>query len=394
MPLTDIAIRAIGPSGETKRLFDSQGLYLEISPRGGKWWRLKYRILGKEKRLSLGVYPAVSLKEARRRRDEAKRLIGAGIDPSEQRKMLNLRGLREAENTFELISREWFLKFSSQWADTHSTRTLRRLERDVFPMIGARPIAAISAPELLTVLRNIEGRTLETAHRALRTCGQIFRYGIATGRCERDLSQDLKGALPPSPTGHFAATTNPKRLGDILRRIQHYPGTSVVSSALRLAPLTFVRPGELRTAEWSAIDMDSREWRFTTSKTKTPHIVPLSRQAVETFENLRRHTGHGKFVFPSARSSQRPMSDNAVLVALRSMEIPADEMTGHGFRAVARTILDEVLGFRPDIIELQLAHAVKDPNGRAYNRTTHLEERRRMMQAWADHLDSLRGLNP
>lgn len=390
MPLTDTAIRNAKATAKIQRMFDGQGLYLELSPNGGRWWRLKYRIQGKEKRLSFGVYPTVALKDARARRDEARKLLAQGIDPSHHRKEQRRAGLERAANSLEAVTREWFLKFSPQWAPAHSERMIRRLERDIFPSLGARPISEITAPELLAAVRKIEGRTLETAHRALRSCGQVFRYGIATGRCDRDLSQDLRGALPPSRTGHFAATTDPKRLGEILRMMDEYPGTLVVSSALRLTPLTFVRPGELRTAQWDQFDLERGEWSFITSKTKTQHIVPLSTQALVILRELHKLTGTGKYVFPSARSSMRPISDNAVLVALRTMEISSEEMTGHGFRAVARTLLDEVLGFRPDIIELQLAHAVKDPNGRAYNRTTHLPERRRMMQEWSHYLDRLK----
>jgi integrase len=369
---------------------DEKGLYIEVAPSGGKWWRLKYRIAGKEKRLSLGVYPDVSLKDARDRRDDARKLLAKGIDPSENRKNEKKAAAVRSANDFESVAREWFLRHSKNWAAGHSERIMRRLERDVFPHIGRRPISEITPPEVLGVVRQIEGRTLDTAHRALRSCGQIFRYGIATGRCDRDLSRDLKGALAPIQGNHFAATTDPKRLGAILRTMDLYPGTLVVCSALKLAPLLFVRPGELRSAEWSQFDLDRAEWAFLTSKTKTSHIVPLSKQAIRILRELQSLTGKGKYVFPGARSSRRPMSNNAVLVALRSMEISADEMSGHGFRAVARTLLDEVLGFRPDFIEHQLAHAVKDPHGRAYNRTTHLDERRKMMQTWADYLDRLK----
>jgi len=267
---------------------------------------------------------------------------------------------------------------------------IRSFELHVFPYLGAKPIGDVTAQELLTVVRRIEVRGPETAHRALSNCGQVFRYGIATGRCERDPSADLRGALAPVKPNHFSACTDPKRLGEILRAMDSYSGTLVVQCALRLAPLVFVRPGELRTAQWPDIDLDRAEWRYMVTKTGTPHIVPLSRQAVSILRELEPLTGSGEYAFPSARSRKRPMSDNAVLVALRSMEIGKDEMTGHRFRAVARTILDEVLGFRPDIIEHQLAHAVKDPNGRAYNRTSFLPERRDMMQRWADYLDSLK----
>jgi integrase len=391
MPLTDTAIRNAKPGEKPVKLFDGGGLYLEVSPAGGKWWRLKYRFDGKEKRLSLGVYPDVSLKDARDRRDASRKLLANGIDPSENRKAMKSARADRAANSFEMVAREWFAKYSATWAASHSDRIIRRFERDIFPWIGGRPIAGVTAPELLTVVRRIENRgALETAHRALGNCGQVFRYAAATGRAERDPSGDLRGALPPFKGEHFAATTEPKRVAEILRAMHGYEGTLTVRCALRLAPLVFVRPGELRKAEWADIDLDAQEWRYTVTKTNTPHIVPLSRQAVEILRELQPLTGRGCFVFPGARSNGRPMSDNAVLAAMRRMGIGKDEMSGHGFRAVARTILDEVLGVRPDYIEHQLAHAVRDPNGRAYNRTAHLPERRKMMQQWADYLDKLK----
>jgi integrase len=372
-------------------MFDGGGLYLEVSPAGGKWWRLKYRFAGKEKRLSFGVYPEVGLKEARSRKDEARKLLGAGVDPGVNRKAINAAKADRAANSFEVVTREWFAKYSAHWAESHSSRMFRLFERDVFPWIGARPIADISAPELLTVIRRIESRgALETAHRARTKCGQVLRYAVATGRCQGDPSRDLRGALPPVKAGHFAATTDPPRLAEILRAMDGYAGTLTVRCALRLAPLVFVRPGELRRAEWKDIDLDAAEWRYTVTKTDTPHIVPLSRQAVAILRELQPLTGEGQLVFPGARSNKRPMSDNAVLAAMRYMDIGKEEMSGHGFRAVARTILDEVLGVRPDFIEHQLAHAVRDPNGRAYNRTAHLSERKKMMQQWADYLDKLK----
>ena len=273
----------------------------------------------------------------------------------------------------------------------HGNRILRRLERDIFPWIGGRPIAEINAPELLAVIRRIENRgALETSHRALSNCGQVWRYAIATGRAERDLSADLRGALPPVKVEHFAAITDPKRAAELLRVIDGYQGTETVRYALRLAPLVFVRPGELRNAEWAHFDLDTAEWRYTVSMTQTDHIVPLSKQAVDILRDLHKLTGEGRYLFPSARSFKKPMSDNAILAALRRMGIAKDEMSGHGFRAMARTILDEVLGMRPDYIEHQLAHAVRDPNGRAYNRTAHLPERQHMMQQWADYLDKIK----
>jgi integrase len=391
VPLTDTAIRNAKPGAKLVRLFDERGLYLEISPTGGKWWRLKYRFAGKEKRLSLGVYPDVSLKDARDRRDASRKLLTDGIDPSENRKAGKAARADRAANSFEVVAREWFVKYSATWAASHGGRIIRRFERDIFPWIGGRPIAEVTAPELLAVVRRIENRgALETAHRALGNCGQVFRYAVATGRAMRDPSGDLRGALPPVRGEHFAATTEPKRVAGLLRAMDSYEGTLTVRCALRLAPLVFVRPGELRKAEWADIDLDAAEWRYTVTKTGTPHIVPLSRQAVEILRELHALTGRGRFVFPGARSNARPMSDNAILAAMRRMGIGKDEMSGHGFRAVARTILDEVLGIRPDYIEHQLAHAVRDPNGRAYNRTAHLPERRKMMQQWADYLDKLK----
>jgi integrase len=291
----------------------------------------------------------------------------------------------------EVIAREWFAKFSAIWVVSHRTRIIRLFERDIFPWIGRRPIADIAAPEVLGVARRIEKRgALETAHRAIRNCGQVFRYAIATGRAKNDPTGALRGALPPFKGGHLAAATDPKQFAQVLRAIDGYEGTPVVSCALRLAPLVFVRPGELRHAEWAHMDLDGAEWRYTASKTKAAHIVPLSRQAIEILRGLHPITGRGRFVFPSATSNVRAMSDNAILAAMRRMGINKEEMSGHGFRASARTILDEVLGVRPDFIEHQLAHAVRDPNGRAYNRTAHLPERKKMMQLWADYLDELK----
>jgi integrase len=391
MPLTDAAARNAKPAAKTVRMFDRDGLYLEISPRGGKWWRLKYRFAGKEKRVSLGVYPEVNLKKARARTIDARQLLDAGVDPSENRRAAKAAQVQGAVNSFEVVTREWIDQQMKSWVKGHGERILTRFERDIFPWIGARPIADLTAPELLTTVRRIEKRgAVETAHRALGNCGQVFRYAIATGRAKRDPTGDLRGALPAVRPTHFAAITDPGRVGALMRAIDGYEGSLTVRCALRLAPLVFVRPGELRHAEWSAMDLDGGEWRYTVTKTNTPHIVPLSAQAVVILRDLQPVTGRGRYVFCSARSSQRPMSDNAILAAMRRMGIAKDEMSGHGFRAMARTILDEVLGFRPDFIEHQLAHAVRDPNGRAYNRTAHLVERRKMMQAWADYLDKLK----
>ena len=393
MPLTDIAIRRAQPSKKSRKMFDGRGLYLEVSPRGGKWWRLKYHFWGKDKRISLGVYPDVSLKEARRRCEDARRLLAGGIDPSAHRQALKTAKAQRDSNTFEAVAREWFTKQAPSWAPSHSSLIMSRLQRNIFPWLGGKPIADINASQLLEVVRRIEQRgVLETAHRVLQNCGQVFRYAVATGRAERDLSADLRGALSPVKKKHFAALTDPKKVGPLLRVLDGYEGSLIVRCALRLAPLVFVRPGELRRAEWSDIDLEAAEWRFTVTKTETSHLVPLSRQAVEILRELYPLTGYGRFVFPSGRTprGERPMSENAVLAALRRLGIGKEEMTGHGFRAMARTLLDEVLGFRPDFIEHQLAHAVRDPLGRAYNRTAHLPERRKMMQAWADYLDQLK----
>jgi integrase len=391
MALTDTAVKNAKSDGKTVKMFDERGLYLELSPSGGKWWRLKYRFDNKEKRLSLGVYPDVRLKNARDRRDKARKLLANGIDPSENRKTQKAVHADRAANSFEVVAREWFAKYAKTWAASHSERVVRLFERDIFPWIGGRPVADVTAPEILTVVRRIEARgALETAHRALGNCGQVFRYAVATGRALRNPSGDLRGALSPVKKSHFAAATEPKQVADILRAMDGYEGTLTVRCALRLAPLVFVRPGELRKAEWEDIDLDAAEWRYTVTKTNTPHIVPLSRQAVEILREIHPLTGHGRFVFTGARSNTRSMSDNAILAAMRRMGIDKDEMSGHGFRAVARTILDEVLGVRPDFIEHQLAHAVRDPNGRAYNRTAHLPERRMMMQQWANYLDKLK----
>ncbi len=392
--LTNTAVRNAKPSEKSRKLFDGKGLYLEIAPAGGKWWRLKYRFNGKEKRLSLGTYPDVSLKDARERRDEARKLVANKIDPSAHRKAQKTATIERAANSFEVVTREWFAKHKINWAPAHASRIIRRFERDIFGWLGDRPIADITAPQLLEVIRRIEDRgALETAHRTLGNCGQVFRYAVSTGRAERDPSGDLRGALPPIKNrGHFAAVTEPQQVAGLLRALDGYAGTLPVQCALKLAPLVFVRPGELRNAQWEDIDLDTAEWRYLVTKTRTEHIVPLSRQAVEILQELHPLTGRGRYCFPSARNPKgdKPMSDNAILSAMRRMDISKEEMSGHGFRAIARTMLDEVLNFPPHLIEHQLAHAVRDPLGRAYNRTAHLPERKKMMQDWADYLDKLK----
>lgn len=396
MPLSDTTIRTAKPTQKPHRLFDSGGLYLEVSPAGGKLWRLKYRYGGKEKRLALGAYPDTGLRDARERRDAARKLLAAGVDPGEQRKAEKAAGAERAANSFEVIAREWHRKQSAAWVELHASRIMLRLENDIFPWIGARPVADISARELLaTVNRIVDRGAVESAHRVLQNCGQVFRYAIATGRATRNPAADLRDALPPVKPGHHASLTDPSAVGALLRAIDGYSGSFVTRCALRLAPMLFVRPGELRQAEWSEIDFDAAEWNIPAEKMKMrePHLVPLSSQAITILRELRELTGSGRYLFPSARSRQRPMSNNAVNAALRRMGYDKDAMTGHGFRAMARTILDEILHVRPDYIEHQLAHAVRDPNGRAYNRTAHLPERRAMMQRWADYLDALKAAN-
>jgi integrase len=392
MALTDSAIRKQKPSTKPLRLFDGAGLYLEIAPNGGKWWRFKYRFAGKEKRVSFGVYPAVSLKRARELRDEARKQVAAGIDPGEHRKAQKAAREARGANTFEVVAREWYAKHSTNWAESHASKIIARLERDVFPWIGSRPIAEITAPQLLAVLRRIESRgALETAHRAHQNCGQVFRYAVATGRAESDPSASLRGALPPVESRHFASITEPKAAGELLRAIDGYQGAFVTACALRLAPLVFVRPGELRRAEWAEFDLDKAEWRIPADKMKSGvlHIVPLSRQALEILRDLQPLTGEGRYLFPSVRTGARPMSENTINAALRRMGYTGQQMTGHGFRSMASTMLNEQ-GWHRDAIERQLAHGERDQVRAAYNYAEHLPERRRMMQAWADYLDGLK----
>ncbi len=392
MPITDTKARNAKLKDKQYKIFDTDGLFMLVSPAGGKWWRFKYRFGGKEKLMSLGTYPEVSLLQARRHRDDARKQVADGIDPMQARKDEKTAKILN-ESTFETVAREWHGKYNSTWSNKHSETTLNRLEYNVFKSIGERPIIEIKAPELLMVLRKIESRgALETAHRVRAICSQVFRYAVATGRAERDPAADLKGALPPVKPKHQAAITVPDKVAGLLRAIDGYEGSFVTRCALKLAPLLFVRPGELRKMQWAEIDFEAAEWNIPAEKMKTdqPHLVPLARQSLEILKELHKLTGSGQFVFPSVRTGSRPMSDNTVLAALRRMGFEKDEMSGHGFRAMARTILDEVLQVRPDYIEHQLAHAVRDPLGRAYNRTAFLAERREMMQTWADYLDGLK----
>jgi integrase len=389
MPLTDTAIKAAKPKQKAYRLYDERGLYLEASPAGGKHFRYKYRFDGKEKRLALGSYPDVSLKQARTRRDEARALLAQGIDPGAERQ--KKKRSATPTNTFEAIGREWLKKYSPNWSAGHRERVTRQLKADLFPWLGGMVPDEIDAPALLTCLRRIEERgAIHSAHKTRAVAGQVFRYAIATGRARRDPSQDLRGAIPPAKTQHFAAVTDPQEVGQLLQVIDGYSGTFPVKCALRLAPLVFARPGELRHARWADINFETSEWRYRVSKTKTDHVVPLSCQAIAILEELHPLTGQSAFVFPSARTNTRPMSENTINAAMRRLDIGKDQHTAHGFRAMARTILEEVKGYRPEVIEKQLAHDVRDPNGRAYNRTAFLDQRKAMMQDWADYLDELR----
>jgi integrase len=391
MPLTDVEARNAKPREKPYKLSDEKGMYLEVMPTGAKYWRMKYRHVGKEKRLALGVYPEVSLKDARAKRDAARSQLADGIDPSAQKKAVKAAAMNRATSNFEAVAREWFSKHSPSWAGSHADKIIRRLERDVVPWLGRRPIAEITAPELLSVLRRIEGRgAVETAHRAHQNCGQIFRYAIATGRAERDPSADLRGALPPTKERHHPSIIEPKAVGDLLRAIDGYTGSFITKCALRLAPLLFVRPGELRKAEWSEINLDAAEWRIPAEKMKmrAVHIVPLSSQAAAILQELEPLTGEGRYVFLGARTASRPMSENTVNAALRRLGYGSDDMTGHGFRSMASTLLNEQ-GWNRDAIERQLAHAERDSVRAAYNYAEHLPERRKMMQAWADYLHGL-----
>ena len=392
VPLTDMKVSKAKAKEKSIALFDGGGLFLLVTSSGGKLWRFKYRYDGKQKLIAFGAYPEISLLDARRRRDDARRLLANNVDPGVVRKAQKQAKIEDTE-TVEVIAREWHEKFKSKWTEGHAIKIIHALERDVFPWIGTRPIKEIKAPELLTVLRRVESRgVLEGAHRIRGLCSQFFRYAISTGRAERNPAQDLIGSLPPAKEKHLAAITEPKKVAELLRAIDGYSGSYVVKCAMQLSPLVFTRPGELRHMEWAEVDFDNALWSIPAEKMKMreAHLVPLSKQAIKILEEVKKLTGASKYAFPSGRTFDRPMSNNAVLAALRRMGYTKDEMTPHGFRAMARTIIDEVLEVRPDFIEAQLAHRVSDPLGRSYNRTQHLNERRKMMQKWANYLDGLK----
>lgn len=394
MALTDTFIKNAKPNdtGAGVKHTDGGGMYLLIKS-AGKYWRMGYRFAGKQKTLALGVYPAVSLAKARQRREAARELLAEGIDPSAAKSQEKQARAAAAVNTFEAVAREWLMKTATERMATTQSKITTWLEKDVIPYIGKMPIADVGPRDVLAALRKMEARgALDSVQRVKQICGQVFRYAVATGSAERDVTQDLKGALAKATPGNFAAITEPIKAGELMRSIFDYSGHHCTVAALKLSPLLFVRPGELRTAEWTEIDLDAAEWRIPgiKMKMKADHIVPLCTQAVAILIDLQAITGHGKFVFPSIRTGERPMSENTINAALRGMGYAADVHSAHGFRAMARTIMDEVLGERVDLIEHQLAHAVKDPNGRAYNRTAHLPARRLMMQRWGDYLDKQR----
>lgn len=393
MKLSVQTVKAAKPAEKPYKLADGGGLYVEVFPNGSKLWRLKYRRPGgKETRVSLGAFPAVSIAEAREKRETLKKQRREGADPATERKIEKVRQRHAATNSFEAVAQEWFDKIGKTITPMYLARMKRRFERDLFPYLGKRPIEAVDAPQLLAALQRIESRgAVDTAHRARGECGALFRYAIATGRVKRDPAADLRGALSSHEKSHFATITKPVEVGELLRAIQGYRGTPEVRAALRLAPLTFVRPGELRAAEWAEFDLDGAEWRISAEKMKmrAPHIVPLSAQAVEVLRELQLLTGAGKYLFPGVRSPRRAMSENTVNAALRRLGYTTNQMTGHGFRSMASTLLHEQ-GWKHEAIERQLAHAERDEVSAAYNYAEHLPERRKMMQAWADYLDALR----
>lgn len=395
MALTDTFVKQAKWSGKPAgdKHADGKGMYLLIK-EAGRYWRMDYRFMDKRKTLALGVYPEISLAKARKRRDKARELLAEGCDPSAAKQDEQQAKQAEAANTFERVAREWLEKTSASRAAITQNKVQTWLEKDVFPHIGHMPMRSIGPRDVLDkVVRRMEQRgVIDTTHRIKQLCGQVFRYAVVTGSAERDVTSDLKDALQKKVKVHHAAVTEPKAAGELMRAIYGYTGHPTTVAALKLAPLVFVRPGELRTAEWAEIDLEAAEWRIPGSKMKMghDHIVPLCGQAVDILRSIQPLTGAGRYVFPSIRTGQRPMSENTVNSALRALGYPTEVHTGHGFRALARTILDEVLEVRVDLIEHQLAHTVKDPNGRAYNRTAHLPARRKMMQKWGDYLDKLR----
>lgn len=392
MKLTASQIKSAKATNKPIKLADGRGLYVLVKLNGAKYWRLKYRFAGKEKLLALGVFPAVSLAQARLLCAEAKALLAANRDPSLTKQIQKNLLQNESQDTFEAVANEWFAAKIADKSESYKARTWRILEKDLFPRIGQISAGDLTGQMLLAALRAIEVRTIDIAHRAKQTASQVMRYAVATGRADRDIAADLTGALKPRSVKHAATLLDPSEIGQLLRSIDAYSGSLIVKSALQLSPLLFVRPGELRTMEWKEIDWETARWEIPAEKMKMrqPHIVPLASQSLDVLRQIHPLTGRGDYVFPSARKGGRPLSDNGVRTALRSLGYTNEQITPHGFRAMARTLLDEELKYRVDYIEHQLAHAVKDPLGRAYNRTKHMDERVEMMQRWADFLGSLK----
>jgi integrase len=390
--LTDVTVRNAKPKDKPYKITDEKGMYVFVKPTGGKLWRFDYRYFGKRKTKALGSYPDISLNKARELRDEARKLLAVDVDPSEVTKAQKASKLSKLSNTFEVIAREWVSTHLMTKSKNNAERSLRRFELYLFPKFGSKAILDITPPEILSAIRIIKNlNKTDTAKRTLQTAGQVWRYAVQTGRAERDITADLKGAIPNSKVNHMAAFTDPKEIAGLLRAIDGFTGTLTVQTALKFAPLVFVRPGELRKAKWADIDFKAAEWRYTVTKTNTEHIVPLSRQALEILKEIHPFSGAGEFVFVNGHNSKEAMSDAAVNAALRRMGYDTKtEITGHGFRATARTLLHERLGIDPNIIEHQLAHRVPDVLGGAYNRTRFLEQRKEMMQKWADYLDELK----
>jgi integrase len=401
MALSDVTLKAKthkDESGNVRKapykLYDEMGLYVQVTASGGKCWRLKYRFAGKEKLLAIGTYPEISLAEARVRRDDARKLLAQNppLDPGEVKKSQKQAIYGKHENTLEAVAREWAESYFINKSVSHKERTLRRLEIYIFPWLGNKPIADITAPEVLQVIKRPQNQSkLETAHRALQAVGQVMRYAVQNGKAERDVTADLRGALPSPEVKHMASFIEPQQVAELLRAIDGFQGTFTVECALRLAPLVFTRPSELRRAKWVDIDLDAGLWAYRVTKTKTDHIVPLCTQASEILKQLHPVSGHGEFVFMGGHDPQKPMSEAAINAALKRMGYDTQtQVTGHGFRAMARTLLHERLNIDPEIIEHQLAHKVPDALGKAYNRTKFLEQRKAMMQTWADYLDELK----
>ncbi len=395
MKLTDTFIRHIAGTGKVQKHTDGGGLFLYITPEGKKYWRLAYRFGGKQKLLSIGPYPTVGLREAREKREDAKKLLLADIDPSAAKQEAKAAVFEAVKNSFEAVAREWYDKHSIKWVYEYKRILIARLENNVFPFIGKRPIKAITAPELLVVLRRIEERgALHVAHRAMRDCGRIFRYAIATGRAERDVAADLRGALAPHVGSHYATITEPREVGELLRTLEKPMGRFPVQCALRLAPFVFVRAAEMAGAEWSEFNFDTAEWRIPAARMKMRqvHIVPLAKQSIKILQELHPLTGNGRYLFPGQRNQAKqetPLASTSLVLALRTLGYPKETMTFHGFRAMASTLLNE-LGYNFDWIERQLAHIERNNVRAAYNHAQYLPERRRMMQEWADYLTNLK----